>query len=169
MKALIVSDIHGGYDNLKKIIDRNLDFDYLICCGDFLSYGSSSYDDVKVLNEYNKKIIAVCGNCDHFKDGVLDFSLNDYVVFPLDGNVIFMTHGHRYNRNSFPSLEYDIYIQGHTHVPLMEKENNILYLNPGSISYPRGGSKSSYILYQDSVFYLKSVEDDSVIKKIKID
>lgn len=169
MKALIVSDIHGGYYNLEKVIKSNPDFDYLICCGDFLSYGGSYSDDVGLLNDYNKKIIAVCGNCDHIKDGVLDFSLNDYVVFPLDGKIVFLTHGHRYNKHSHPSLEFDIYIQGHTHVPLMEVENDILYLNPGSISYPRGGSSKSYILYEDSVFYLKLVDDNSVIKKIRID
>lgn len=168
MKALIVSDIHGDFEGLKNIIDRNKDFDYLICCGDFLSYGFCSYEGVELLNSYNKKILAVCGNCDHFRDGILDFSLNDYLVFPIDGKLFFVTHGHRYNRNSHPNIDFDVFIQGHTHVPLMEMDNNILYLNPGSISHPRGGSKKSYILYDDDTFYLKSV-DDKVLKKIKID
>lgn len=166
MKAIIVSDIHGEFDNLKGIIKSNPDFDYLICCGDFLSYGRSSSDDVEILNENNKKIIAVGGNCDHFREGLFDFSLNDYVVFPLDGKIVFLTHGHRYNRYSHPTIDFDVYIQGHTHVPLMEKEDDKLYLNPGSISYPRSGSDKTYIVYDNDVFYLKSL-DNKIIKSIE--
>ncbi len=166
MKAIIVSDIHGGFDNLKEIIKNNPDFDYLICCGDFLSYGRSSSDDVEILNSNNKKIFAVCGNCDHFREGLLDFSLNDYVVFPLDGKIVFLTHGHRYNRHSHPTVDFDIYIQGHTHVPLMEMEGDKLYLNPGSISYPRGGSDKTYIIYDNGVFYLRNL-DNKIIKSIE--
>ena len=43
-----------------------------------------------------------------------------------------------------------------------------LYLNPGSITRPRGMSKKSYIFYEDGEFLLKSVDNNEVMKKINI-
>ena len=82
--------------------------------------------------------------------------------------MVFITHGHVYNRYNVPNLPYDIYIQGHTHVPVMEYGDK-LYLNPGSITRPRGTCGKTYILYDNGDFSLKSVDDNSVIKKITID
>ena len=167
MKVLIVSDIHGNYNNLDKVINDNKDFDYLLILGDILS--SYCGDDIiNLLNSYNTKIIAVRGNCDNMNIEKLDFSLENYfIVTPIDNKLFFLTHGHLYDRHSDLGVDYDVYIQGHTHVPMMIEENNKLYLNPGSITLPRGGSIKSYILYESGVFYLKSVDDNTVIKKVE--
>ena len=167
MKVLIVSDIHGGYDNLLKVINDNKDFNYLLILGDILS-SYSGKELINLLNSYNTKIIAVRGNCDNMNIEKLDFSLENYfVVTPIDNKLFFLTHGHLYDRHSDLNVDYDVYIQGHTHVPMMIEEDNKLYLNPGSITLPRGGSIKSYILYEDGVFYLKSVDDNTVIKKVE--
>ena len=167
MKVLIVSDIHGGYDNLLKVINDNKDFNYLLILGDILS-SYSGEELINLLNSYNTKIIAVRGNCDNMNIEKLDFSLENYfVVTPIDNKLFFLTHGHLYDRHSDLNVDYDVYIQGHTHVPMMIEEDNKLYLNPGSITLPRGGSIKSYILYEDGVFYLKSVDDNTVIKKVE--
>ena len=167
MKVLIVSDIHGNYNNLNKVINDNKGFDYLLILGDILS--SFCGDDIiNLLNSYNTKIIAVRGNCDNMNIEKLDFSLENYfVVTPIDNKLFFLTHGHLYDRHSDMGVDYDVYLQGHTHVPMMIEENNKLYLNPGSITLPRGGSIKSYILYESGVFYLKSVDDNTVIKKVE--
>jgi len=167
MKVLIVSDIHGNYNNLNKVINDNKGFDYLLILGDILS--SFCGDDIiNLLNSYNTKIIAVRGNCDNMNIEKLDFSLENYfVVTPIDNKLFFLTHGHLYDRHSDLGVDYDVYLQGHTHVPMMIEENNKLYLNPGSITLPRGGSIKSYILYESGVFYLKSVDDNTVIKKVE--
>ena len=167
MKVLIVSDIHGNYNNLNKVINDNKGFDYLLILGDILSsYCGNNIIDL--LNSYNAKIIAVRGNCDNMNIEKLDFSLENYfVVTPIDNKLFFLTHGHLYDRHSDLGVDYDVYLQGHTHVPMMIEENNKLYLNPGSITLPRGGSIKSYILYESGVFYLKSVDDNTVIKKVE--
>ena len=38
MKVLIVSDIHGGYNNMKKVLEDNPEFDLFLILGDIL-YG----------------------------------------------------------------------------------------------------------------------------------
>ena len=167
MKVLIVSDIHGNYNNLNKVINDNTGFDYLLILGDILS-SYCGEDIINLLNSYNTKIIAVRGNCDNMNIEKLDFSLENYfVVTPIDNKLFFLTHGHLYDRHSDLGVNYDVYLQGHTHVPMMIEENNKLYLNPGSITLPRGGSIKSYILYESGVFYLKSVDDNTVIKKVE--
>lgn len=170
MKVLIVSDIHGGYNNMKKVLDDNPEFDILLILGDILYGGEDEEKLAELLNKYTSKIISVCGNCDSFSNtSILNFFDDKlYVTVPIDGKLVFITHGHVYNRYNMPNLPYDIYIQGHTHVPIMEYGDK-LYLNPGSITRPRGMSEKSYILYDNGEFSLKSVDDNNVIKKITID
>ena len=169
MKVLIISDIHGGYENLKKVIDDNHNFDLLLILGDILFGSSKSKEIISLLNKYKSKIISVCGNCDKYTDNSKLEFFDDklFVTIPIDGKLVFITHGHIYNRYNMPNLPYDVYIQGHTHIPLMEY-GDILYLNPGSITRPRGMSTKSYIFYNEGEFLLKSVDNNKIIKKIII-
>lgn len=65
-----------------------------------------------------------------------------------------MTHGHKEKvKEGLTNLYYkalslscDIVLFGHTHIPLKIQEGSIFFINPGSITFPRGGSKSSYAL-----------------------
>ena len=169
MKVLIVSDIHGGYQNIKKVINDNPNFDLLLILGDILFGGDKSLEISKLLNKYTSKIISVCGNCDSYTNNSMLEFFDDklYVTIPIDGKLVFITHGHVYNKYNVPNLPYDVYIQGHTHVPIMEYSDK-LYLNPGSITRPRGGSIKSYIFYEDGEFILKSVDENKIIKRITI-
>ena len=81
----------------------------------------------------------VRGNCDWSLDAP------DFLVFPLHGHRIAMTHGHRQHVNmGIDTLKYwalekeaDIVMYGHTHVPFVEQSSSMTILNPGSISRPR--------------------------------
>ena len=169
MKVLIISDIHGGYENLLKVLDNEKDFDLMLILGDILSgYSYICSEVADLLNNYNTKIISVRGNCDNSHLELLNFSCdNPYILTSIDNKLVFMTHGHLYDEYHLPDYEmkFDVYIQGHTHVPMMKEEKGVLYLNPGSITNPRGMSEKSYILYQDGTFYLKEVDTNQVIKK----
>ena len=175
MKILIVSDVHGNYLNMKKVLENESSFDYFFLLGDVLSGPDiEGYDPVKLaelLNEYSNKIFYVRGNCDHSRMDLLDFYMErDYMYLPLDKKIFFLTHGHLYNEYHLPDIEMDInvYMQGHTHIPVMREERGIIYLNPGSITLPRGMSEKSYIIYCDGEFFLKDLENNTIIKKIHI-
>ena len=169
MKVLIVSDIHGGYDNIRKVLDDNPNFDLLLILGDILYGGNNSEKIAKLLNQYSSKIISVCGNCDSYTNNSCLNFFDDklFVTVPVDHKLLFITHGHVYNKYNTLNFPYDVYIQGHTHVPMMEYSDK-LYLNPGSVTRPRGGSDKSYIFYEDGEFFLKSVDYNEVIKVISI-
>lgn len=168
MKVLILSDIHGGYENLLKVLDNEKDFDLMLILGDILSgYSYICSEVADLLNNYNTKIISVRGNCDNSHLELLNFSCdNPYILTSIDNKLVFMTHGHLYDIHNIPIDDYDIYMQGHTHIPKMEIVNDKLYLNPGSITLPRGMSNKSYIVYQDHIFYLKDLNKNEIIKKI---
>jgi putative phosphoesterase len=91
----------------------------------------------------------------------------DYMYLPIDSIIFFLTHGHLYNEDHLPDeMDFDVYMQGHTHIPVMREEKGKIYLNPGSITLPKGMSDKSYIIYQDGEFQLKDLESNTVIKKI---
>lgn len=49
-------------------------------------------------------------------------------------------------------------LYGHTHVPAFEQKNGNYYVNPGSVSIPKEGSRHSYMLWENGVFTWKDVE-----------
>ena len=105
MKVLIVSDIHGNFDNMKKVIQNNSSFDKMLILGDILSgYNRDGYNPIQLasfLNIYKDKIIAVRGNCD-FDSSELEFPVDKYyITVPIDDKLFLLTHGHRYNRYNF--------------------------------------------------------------------
>ena len=120
MKWMIISDIHGSLDDLKKVIDifGEEKMDRMILLGDLLYHGPRNplpkgYQPKEVailLNQYKDKIIAVRGNCDAEVDQmVLDFPMRaDYSELYIDGHHFFMTHGHLYDEDHMPYFNQGI-------------------------------------------------------------
>jgi len=179
MKCMIISDIHGSYDDLKRVIEifEEENMDQLILLGDLLYHGPRNplpegYQPQKViqlLNQYKEKIIAVRGNCDAEVDQmVLDFPIQaDYTQLFIDGHRFFMTHGHLYNEENMPLLNKgDILMYGHFHVPIAKEKEGIYIFNPSSISLPKKGVKS-YGVYENHTLTIFSLEKEQ-IKKMNV-
>lgn len=160
MKVLIISDIHDDFESTKKAI-QNHNFDYLILLGDIGYYNNQVFD---LLNIFKDKIISVKGNNDIYNDLTQFDNTKLYQTINIDNKKWFLTHGHIYNE--YTDIDYDIYLQGHTHISRVEKKDNKIYLNPGSIGLPRNGVKT-YIYYENNTFYLENL-DKEVIKKVSI-
>ena len=99
---------------------------------------------------------------------VLDFSiLSDYALICIDNLTIFATHGHLVDQSFLSRLnDNDILLCGHTHIPACEKDEAHIYLNPGSVSIPKGCSENSYMTYENGVFLWKNLEG-KVYKEFK--
>lgn len=74
-----------------------------------------------------------------------------------------MTHGNKFSKGFLPTYHGDIFISGHTHIPSISKENNIIYVNPGSISKPRNGSLNSYAIFDNNKIVIKT--SNGIIQK----
>ena len=157
MKYLIVSDIHGSSDSCEFIYNefKNGKYDQILCLGDVLYHGPrndlpENYKPkacIEILNKIKDDIICVKGNCEAEVDQmVLDFKILDDYDFKFKGYSIHMEHGHHldtYKGND------NIIMSGHTHIPVLEKKDNVIYLNPGSITIPKGGFKRSFAILDE--------------------
>ena len=141
MKILVVSDSHGQTEDLLRLKEKYAGkVDAMIHCGD------SELDSSDPLLE---GFISVKGNCD-FGGG-----FPNYIVKEIGGYRILVTHGHLYNVGiNLNSLSYkseeeqaNIALFGHTHKPVSGiGRDGVLYVNPGSISLPRGREERTYCI-----------------------
>lgn len=173
-KFIIASDIHGSAKYCKLLLDayEKENAEKLLLLGDILYHGPRNplpenyapQEVARMLNGIKDKIICVRGNCDSEVDQmILDFPITpDYAAVFADGLRIYLSHGHR---EVPPLCPKDVYITGHTHIPLKENAGYI-HLNPGSVSLPKEGSAHGYILYDGGVFYFKDI-GGNVYDKIK--
>lgn len=175
MKFMIASDIHGSAyfcERLLRAYERER-ADRLLLLGDLLYHGPRNdlprgYEPksvIKMLNGAKNEILCVRGNCEAEVDQmVLEFpAFADYIMVPLDSRAIFATHGHVYSENNMPPIKNgDIFLYGHTHVSEMRKTEKYIFINPGSVSIPKGGNVNSYMTLADNVFTLKSLDGDRI-------
>ena len=185
MKILIASDIHGDAESCQKLL-QILDAcaaDRLLLLGDILYHGPRNsippaYDPQRVvalLSAYKDAIICVRGNCDAEVDQMLlPFPIMDKTRrWEVDGRTWFAAHGHREGANptgnDLPALPSgSVFLSGHTHIPVLETDGQgILRVNPGSVTFPKGGSAKSCILYDGGVFALMDL-DRHVFRKFSL-
>ena len=165
MKLFIASDLHGSAKYCRMMLEafEREKADKLLLLGDILYHGPRNplpdgyapQEVAEMLSNYKTKIICVRGNCEAEVDQmVLSFPcLSDYAVICADGINIYLSHGHR----AVPPLcDGDVYVTGHTHVPLIEK-TGFLHLNPGSVSLPKEASERGYIVYENKTFTFKTL------------
>lgn len=179
MKMLIASDLHGSTSCIKKLWDRvSIEKpDRIILLGDLLYHGPRNgipeeYDTKEafdLLNSKSEMITCIRGNCDSEVDEmVLDFSINaPHMILSDSGLNIFVTHGHYYNTGHLPPMaNIDVLMHGHTHVPACEEiGDGKYYMNPGSVSIPKGGSDHSYIMYENRKFVWKKLDGTEYMSK----
>lgn len=175
MKLMFASDIHGDALCCQKMLDC---FDAekaekLILLGDLLYHGPRNdlppdYAPKKVielLNARKEQLLCVRGNCDTEVDQmVLQFPiLADYAAVFERGHMFFLTHGHIHNLQNLPPLaEGTILIHGHTHVQTVTEGDGIVYLNPGSVTLPKEGNPKSYMIYEDGLFTIKTMDGEAL-------
>ena len=88
---------------------------------------------------------AVLGNTDG------DMPINESAVVTLDGKKFFVQHivdPHRLQaslRERLKRIEPDVVVFGHTHMPFCETLGGVLFLNPGSVTQPRGDYRPSMV------------------------
>ena len=117
MRTLVLSDIHGSAFACKMALSYldKLKCDRIFLLGDLLYHGPRNplpggHDPqgvVELLSPLKEKITAVRGNCDAEVDQmVLNFPIMaDYALLPVGDKTVFITHGHKFNKDNLPSLK----------------------------------------------------------------
>ncbi len=172
MKLIIASDIHGSAYYCKKLVEviKSENPDRILLLGDILYHGPRNdlprdyapKEVISMLNPLSDKLVCVRGNCDTEVDQmVLDFDvLSDSAVI-YDGDVeIFATHGHKYPPENPPKIKNGAYLLGgHTHIAERRDMGSFTYINPGSVSIPKGGTQRGGLIYENGVFTTFTLED----------
>ena len=171
MKLMFASDLHGDAACCRKMfacLERE-GAQKLILLGDLLYHGPRNdlpphYAPKEVIGQLNankERLLCVRGNCDTEVDQmVLEFPiLSDYMTIFERGRMFFVTHGHRYHKDQMPPCPSDtILIHGHTHVQTIQPFSGGIYLNPGSVTIPKEGNPQSYMVYEDGLFRIVTME-----------
>lgn len=132
MKYLIVSDNHGDRQILVDLLaEFSGKVDTFIHCGD---------SELQPSDPLWQTYQVVGGNCDYSPE----YEDAKIIKTPLD--TIYVTHGHladvRFGVTTLglqaQQADASIAVFGHTHQIACEKVGHRLFLNPGSISQPRG-------------------------------
>lgn len=143
MKILVVSDTHRQHENYFEVVEKELPIDLLIHCGDI--EGSNQ----ELFGNLDCKVIIVAGNNDFFTANPKE------VEFEIGKYKVLLSHGHTYNiaiDNHYMKQEAkergaNMIIYGHTHKPVVDFSDEVVAINPGSLSYPRQeGRQPSYIV-----------------------
>ncbi|MBQ3253069.1 MAG: phosphodiesterase [Acholeplasmatales bacterium] len=174
MKYLIVSDIHGSEDSAQIIYSKFKDekIDKILCLGDVLYHGPrndlpQSYkpkEVISILNSISNNIICIKGNCEAEVDQmVLSFKILDSYDATINGINAHLEHGH--HLDSYKGNP-DIILYGHTHIPECTIKENIIYINPGSITIPKNGSKRGYAIWDNNEITLYTI-DNEIVNSIK--
>lgn len=175
MKILFISDIHGITDNLK-IIEKKLkeeDIDKLVCLGD-LYYTGPSYEGKSEINskevfefltKYSDILICMMGNCDSNVDiKASDFPISNGVsLINTDGLDIYITHGNEYSFEKNRKFKRTgILVYGHEHIPYIKKNENMIYVNVGSISLPKNNNNPTYAIYENKNITIYDIYENIV-------
>ncbi len=145
MRILIVSDTHRKNDNYFMLMKKMKKLDMVIHCGDVegSEYALSEAADCPVY--------MVSGNNDFFTELPKEQELN------IGNYKIWVTHGHNYLvslgteriKQEAKARGAQIVMFGHTHRPCLEQDEELIAINPGSLSYPRqDGHKPTYALME---------------------
>jgi len=138
----VISDTHKEIGYIRKAMEKLKNVDTIIHLGD-------NIEDVEEIERFYKgTIINVKGNCDYSNE------VQGEINMVLGGKRLFITHGHRYGvkenlsrlRSKAIELGADLVLYGHTHISMVEFEEGIFFVNPGSTTFPNNGYHSVAII-----------------------
>jgi putative phosphoesterase len=187
MRIGVVSDTHGSLESWVDLSQGMFsDTDLVIHAGDIFYHGIKNpqprgYDTsalAQAINDFPRPLMICKGNCDSEVDQlVVDIPIQSpYLICHFDGLKILVHHGHLLTEEEVLRLasrwDFGICISGHTHIPRLERQENVLFLNPGSPALPKGEGIPTVGLIETEgpppKISILDYQKDSVLKTITI-
>lgn len=181
MKIGVISDTHGILAAWEKAMKLFEDVDIILHAGDVLYHpprlGCTSEYDLpelaRAMNDCRIPIVIARGNCDSevYEELLQMPVLSPYALVELPGIRIVVQHGHTLSpdqmRHAASKYHADIFVTGHTHVPVIERFDGSIHLNPGSPSHPKfereGVPTPTVALISDGVVQVVTLESGETL------
>ena len=144
MKVLIVSDTHKKNENYFYVLEKEKP-DLVIHCGD--AEGS----EYALTKAADCPVEIVLGNNDFFSElpRELMLDIGPYKVWVVHGHNYYVSMGNENLKREAVERGADIVFYGHTHRPVIDMDDDVIAVNPGSLSYPRQeGRRPSYAIME---------------------
>ena len=186
MKIGIISDTHGSADCWAMAFDKFFfDVDLIFHAGDVLYHGprnrmTDGYRPQKLVEaiaQCKVPIIASRGNCDSEVDAsVLSIPLaSPYAFAFVNGKRVVITHGHfteTQEEKAEMAARYkaDIFISGHTHVPVLKQIGETIFMNPGSPSLSkREDGRSTIALMDETHIFVHDLYTGDILDSLSLE
>lgn len=139
MKIAVFSDTHGSLTALARVREHLLGIDCFAHCGD----GLTELDELS--RTFHSGYVFVRGNCDPYSEIPLERTVT------WNGVRVLLLHGHTVSgkMNLYyraKSQDCSLVLYGHSHTASCEQHDGIWFVNPGSLSRPRGMKPGSCAL-----------------------
>jgi len=144
MKVLIVSDTHRNNDVYLNLVELHKP-DMVIHCGD------AEGAEYLLTEAADCPVHIVLGNNDFFSElpRELEIEVGGYKVWVTHGHNYYVSMGNETIKREAIARGVDIVCYGHTHRPVIDLDEEVVALNPGSLSYPRQENRRpSYIIME---------------------
>jgi len=152
----VVSDTHGDYAAIERAAAA-------VGLADLWLHAGDCSEDGRILGKITgMPVISVKGNC----DGSADAKVDEF--FEAGGKAFWLTHGHRHHVKLGTSelkwwgrqYQVDVIIYGHSHIPEITNDEDLLVVNPGSAAYPQKSEHPTcaVITINDNYFQAKIIE-----------
>ena len=128
MKILVLSDTHGNQQSAAKILEES-GADMLIHLGDEIS------DAITMESTTVIPVIKVPGNCDHRSTEPRELlrTIGDKKFFITHGDLYKVKNGLQKLVDKAKELKAAVVLFGHTHKPLIQNQEGVLLINPGTL------------------------------------
>ena len=163
--VVCLGDIAGYHTDINECIDllRERDVmcvmgnhDYCLVTGEEMKWSKTANEVIKyqreIISEGNLKWLSLLDKSKELSDlnivhGGWKNNLHEYIYNPKNHN--------------YPKKPVHYYASGHTHIPVIERVDDILYCNPGSVGQPRDGNcKASFATFDGEQFSIHRVAYD---------
>jgi len=151
MKIGVISDTHGIVPAWEKAMAAFSGAEMILHAGDVLYHPprigfTAGYDIpglASLINNSPIPIVIARGNCDcEVYEELLEIPvLSPYAVAEIGGLRLVVQHGHNLDAEDIRRLagryRADVFITGHTHLPVIRRLDAGVHLNPGSPALPK--------------------------------
>ncbi len=184
LKIGITSDTHGDERTCRRVwADYFHNVQLVIHAGDVLYHGPRNpvvegYNPaglVEFLNSSPVPVLCARGNCDSDVDRlVLQCPLSPFLFLQFGGLRIMVEHGDalgldkEYMVNTSRKYGIGLFVTGHTHERMLERVGDVVLLNPGSPSLPKGDGTPSVAMLENNLVRLINIYTGETLGEVEL-